>query len=552
MVTDSHNIAAALPAVSSRIPGNIAVIKKASKGYRKYSFFELNTLSDAFASFLSNMGISKGDRVMLMVKPSIEFISVTFALFKIGAAVILIDPGMGYKNLLRCISRVEPNIFIGIPKAYLFKSIFRKTFKSVRTSISIGNSLGLFGKNIDSDTILDIVGNKIKPFHPVHANENDTAAILFTTGSTGPPKGVLYTHGIFQAQLKLIKEYYGITESDIDQPAFPLFALFSTALGACVVIPEMNAARPAEVNPKKFIRTITEHNVTYSFGSPAIWNVVSRYCLHKNIKLPTVKKILMAGAPVPGDLIQRIQNILLPDAEIHTPYGATESLPITSISGKEILTRTWKKTKKGEGACVGRPLPGLNILIIATKDEIITTWDENLIQPEGSIGEIVVKGPVVTAAYVNDKEKTKMAKITDKDGFWHRMGDIGYLDNNGCLWFCGRKDHRVISAKGTLYTIQCEAVINEHSEIFRTALVGVGPKNKQIPILIIEPFNKPDDPNKLLDEVKQLAHSHPLTESINHFLIHSGFPVDIRHNAKIFREKLAVWAEGQLKIKKTI
>ena len=373
---------------------------------------------------------------------------------------------------------------------------------------------------------------------------DDLAAIIFTTGSTGPPKGVQYSHGIFHAQLQLIRDYYKIGPGDIDQPAFPLFALFATALGAKAVIPQMNPAKPAQVNPAQFIQTIIAHQVTYSFGSPAIWNVVSRYCLDNNIVLP-VQKILMAGAPVSGELIERVQQIMAPDGEIFTPYGATESLPIVSMTGQEIVADTWLLTRQGKGTCVGRPLPGITIKVIAPVPAAISSIAQVVEQAAGEIGEIIVQGSVVTRRYDHNDHENSLAKITDGDSFWHRMGDMGYIDAQGRLWFCGRKAHRVLTKNGPMYTIPCEAIFNEHPAVFRSALVGVGTPGQQRPVLIVECIAGGRSEN-LLAELEQLACSNALTQDITDFLVHKGFPVDIRHNAKIFREKLAVWATEQL------
>ncbi len=349
----------------------------------------------------------------------------------------------------------------------------------------------------------------------------------------------------------MIRDYYGITPEDIDQPAFPLFALFSTALGACAVIPDMNPAHPAKVDPAGFVRTILDNNVTYSFGSPAIWNVVSRYCLNKGITLPTIKKILMAGAPVPWDLIKRVKSIMGHDSEIHTPYGATESLPVSSMKGSEILNETWEKTRTGHGTCVGRPLPGIEIKIISISDDPLESWDKVQVLPVGKIGEIVVRGDVVTRAYYNNNRENRLSKIRDGETQWHRIGDLGYMDDQGRLWFCGRKAHRVITTYGTLFTIPCEAIFNEHPSVFRSALVGVrlGPDQRSgpvTPVLIVEPYEKVTDPDRLFSELRDMANSNSVTKSINHFLIIPAMPVDIRHNAKIFREKLAVWAAERI------
>ena len=541
----NHNIAETLPNIADMYPDRDGLICKTGKGYRSWTFREMDSMTNWFARSLSDLGISQGDRVILMVKPSVEFITLTFALFKIGAIIILIDPGMGYKNLLKCVGKAKPEVFIGILKANFFRLLFPGPFKTVRTSVCIGPSFGFFGHTLSAEA-----AEKSKSygtyFETAQLQSDDPAAILFTTGSTGPPKGVRYEHGIFQAQLRLIRDYYRIGPDDIDQPAFPLFALFSVALGACSVIPEMNAAKPAQVDPAKFIRTIRNNNVTYSFGSPAIWNVVSKYCRKQKITLPSVKKILMAGAPVPGDLLQRTLSILPDDAEIHTPYGATESLPIASITAKEILADTWAETRKGKGVCVGKVLPGIEITIIKTSDDPIDQLHEFLLLPAYEIGEIIVRGPVVTRTYDNNDKENRLSKIKDENGFWHRMGDLGYFDEKNRLWFCGRKGHRVITKSGTMYTLCCEAIFNEHPEVFRSALVGIGVKEQQVPVLIVELHDKTRKKD-IFSDLKQLARQNKLTSTIEHFLIHPGFPVDIRHNAKIFREKLSLWAADELK-----
>jgi acyl-CoA synthetase (AMP-forming)/AMP-acid ligase II len=542
----NYNIAETLPSIAETHPDRIGLICRTGAHWRSWTFKELDQIADSFAYTLKYMGVNRGDRTMLMVRPSVEFITLTFALFKIGAIIVLIDPGMGYKNLLKCITSVRPEVFIGIPRAHLFRHIFPRHFKTIQTSVCIGPSLGLLGQSLSAATAQrsQMYGT---PFQAACMQPDDPAAILFTTGSTGPPKGVRYEHSTFQAQLHLIRDYYAIGPDDIDQPAFPLFALFSTGLGACSVIPEMNPAKPAQVNAEKFVRTIKKYKVTYSFGSPAIWNVVSRYCLENDITLPTVRKILMAGAPVPGELLQRTLAVLSPDAEIHTPYGATESLPIASITAQEILAETWDKTRKGHGVCVGRMLPGIEIRIIEITDEPVERWIDSLQLSAHEIGEIIVRGPVVTRAYDNNDTGNRLAKIKDNNGFWHRMGDLGYFDDDSRLWFCGRKGQRVVTESSTLFTVCCEAIFNEHPKVFRSALVGVGPQGGQKPVLIVEMHERRINRQTLFAELRQLALQNEMTSSIEHFLVHPRFPVDIRHNAKIFREKLSLWAEDRLK-----
>lgn len=533
------NIATALHQSATRLGDQVALTALDGGNWRQWSFRQLATNSNGFASALHQSGVQRGDRVMLMVRPSMEFVCLTFALFTVGAVVILIDPGMGYKNLLRCIASVRPDVLVGIDKAIWFSRIFRRPFASVRCRLRVG--CGLLGARggLQPDP-----GGEVAGFV---ANASDLAAIIFTTGSTGPPKGVEYTHGIFHTQLRLIRDFFGIGEGDIDQPGFPLFGLFATALGAQAVIPDMDPTRPAQVDPAKFVKTIIRHQVTYSFGSPAIWNVVSGYCLAQGITLP-VRQVLMAGAPVSGALVERVQHILPPEANIYTPYGATESLPVAAIEGREIVEQTWPLTRLGHGACVGRALPEMELKIIEAVEGMINAWTEICEVPVNTIGEIVVRGPVVTRAYAGNEAETRLAKIADGQGFWHRMGDMGYLDEHGRLWFCGRKAHRVATVQGMLYTICCEAIFNEHPLVRRSALVGLGVWGQQTPVILVEPVQKVHNEQQFFNELRQLAQANTLTVQIEQFLVHPGFPVDIRHNAKIFREQLASWAAKRVQL----
>jgi acyl-CoA synthetase (AMP-forming)/AMP-acid ligase II len=205
--------------------------------------------------------------------------------------------------------------------------------------------------------------------------------------------------------------------------------------------------------------------------------------------------------------------------------------------------------------CVGRKFPGIDWKVIRIVDGPIATLSEAEALPDGEIGELIVHGRVVTRRYVTRTETNALAKVADGAEVWHRMGDVGYFDAQGRFWFCGRMAHRVLTAHGPLYTIPCEAIVNQHPAIFRSALVGVGEPGRQRPVLIVEPWKGQMPPDAqaqgvLLAEVRQLAKRHPLTAAIDDFLLHPAFPVDIRHNAKIFREKLAVWAASQLTAKR--
>jgi olefin beta-lactone synthetase len=542
---DLVNIAAHLPRMAKLQPDATAIIFP--KQNRRMSFSELDRLSDRIARGFIETGICRGVRTVLMVTPSPEFFALTFALFKVGAVPVLIDPGLGIKNLKTCLAEAEPHAFIGIPKAQVARLLFGWGKKTLRTVVTVGPRLFWGGTTIS--TLLRRNSEEIA-FTLAPTQKDDVAAILFTSGSTGAPKGAVYSHGNFAAQVEALRQVYGIEPGEIDLPTFPLFALFAPALGMTAVIPEMDFTRPGSVNPENIIGAIQKYGVTTMFGSPALVNRVGRYGVQNNVKLPTLKRVISAGAPVPAAVMERFTAMLNPGVEVFTPYGATEALPVCSIGSGEILGGTSEITDSGGGVCVGRPVVGVRLEVIEISDEPIYCWDDSLRVPTGKIGEIIVQGDQVTRGYFNRPEADQLSKIRDPEtgSFFHRMGDLGGRDQDGRVWFCGRKTHRVETEAGPYFTIPCEAVFNTHPSVYRTALVGVGAPGYLKPVLCVElEKDVKADHETVRRELLGIARDHIHTHNIDTILFHPSFPVDIRHNAKIFREKLAVWAAEQLK-----
>jgi acyl-CoA synthetase (AMP-forming)/AMP-acid ligase II len=516
--------------------------------YAHLTFGQLDQEADRLARGLVERGLRPGMRIALMVRPGLEFIALTFAVFRTGAVVVLIDPGMGRTNIFRCLAEVRPDGFVAIPIVQAIRAVNRGRFPAAKINVTVDHPV-LWG----TTSYEDLRGGEWTPFAEPPVRAGDPAAILFTSGSTGPPKGVLYEHGMFDAQVDLLREFYGIEPGEIDLPGFPLFALFNAALGVTTVIPDMDPTKPAQVDPTKILEALRDQGVTQAFGSPALWNVVGRHCERTGTKLPaTLMRVLSAGAPVPVPVIERMLAALPPEGDVHTPYGATESLPVCSIGGREIVGRTAARSRAGEGTCVGRPFPRMQVRIVAIHDGPLETIAESRELPTGEIGEVLVRGPVVTREYFLQPEATALAKVRDGDGFWHRMGDVGRLDADGALWFCGRKAHVVETAAGRMFPIPCEAVFNQHPEVFRSALVGIGPRPRQEPAIVIEPESgrfpqSASERERLTRELRGLGAANPLTARIGTVLFHPSFPVDIRHNVKIFREKLADWAAEQVR-----
>lgn len=548
-----ENIAAYLPEMAGNLPHRQAVSFPAGRDvngrvkYTHYTFRQLDRESDWIARGLARSGIGRGVRAALMVKPSLEFFALTFAIFKAGAVPVLIDPGIGIRNLKKCLAQAEPEAFIGIPEAHVARLALGWGRGTVRILITVGKRL--FWKGITLDQVRSMgQAATIQPM--AKTGRDDPAAILFTSGSTGPPRGALYTHGNFTAQVESIRNTYHIEPGEIDLPTFPLFALFGPALGMAIVIPDMDPTRPAHVNPKKIIEAIEDFGITNMFGSPALINRVGRYGYDRGIKLPTLRRVIAAGAPMPPAVLDRFCSMLSPEAQVHTGYGATEAMPVSSIGSREILNSTRHETDSGKGVCVGKPVDGMQACIIPINDDPMGMWDDSLKLPPGKAGEIAVKGPVATRSYYKDDHGTRLSKIPEGNGtgFWHRMGDLGALDEKGRIWFFGRKSHRVVTRSGTHFTIPCEGVFNTHRDVFRTALTGLQKDGNVEPVLCVEleARSKNADEDRIRRELLELGAQFPHTAGIKTILFHNGFPVDIRHNAKIFRDRLGVWASRKL------
>ena len=546
----SSNIASHLPTLAKLQPDTLAVAEQ--KSGQEYTNQQLDNASDIIAKGLQTAGIGRGVRTVLMVTPGLDFFALVFALFKVGAVMVAVDPGIGRKQLGKCLAEAEPEAFIGIKKAHLARRIFGWAKKTVKTNIIIDPGYMpnfFYGRNIKSLEELKQLGVDNKDPVSIDTQADDIAAILFTSGSTGIPKGVIYTHANFNAQVSALKNLYDIQPGEIDLSTFPLFALFGPAMGMASIVPDMDFTRPGSVNPEKIFSAIEKYKTTTMFGSPALLNRVGLYGEQHNKKLPDMKRVLSAGAPVPAKVMKRVANMLVDDAQVFTPYGATESLPVSSIGSKEVLQSTCFETENGKGVCVGLPVSNIELKIIKIKDEAISDWYDDLILEANVIGEIAVKGPQVTKAYYARQHATEMAKIIDPaGGFYHRMGDTGYLDKQGRLWFCGRLTHRVVTNNQTLFTIPCEGIFNTHPKIFRTALVGINSGGQTNPVICVELEQgfKNEDQEIITAELLKIGSQFEQTKTIHHVLFHPAFPVDIRHNAKIGREELAVWAEKRL------
>ena len=505
---------------------------------------ELDRRSSSIAAGLQGLGVGPGKRIALLVRFGEDFISLVFAVLKSGATLVLIDPGMGRKNLIDCLAATRPDGFIAIPVAHAILRFFKSRFPNAKLNVTAGRWL----PGLPSTTLDHLESQSPRDFRLPPTKFDDPAAIIFTTGSTGPPKGVLYMHGTFNAQIDQVAEHYGIKPGGRDLSCFPLFGLFNAVMGTTTILPDMNPIRPADVDPVRLLDAIDQWQINQSFGSPALWTKVGGFCAKSGRRVESLRLVLSAGAPVTPRILEQVRHAMHVNGFMFTPYGATEALPIASIESRTVLQETAARTRHGAGTCVGSRFSGVRWRIIAINDDPLERFEDVVEMPRGEIGELMVAGAVVSKQYVTREDQNAIHKVRDGADVWHRMGDVGYLDEQDRFWFCGRKSHRVISGTRVLYTESIEAIVNSHPEVYRSALIGTGDRFEQSPMIVLEPWPKLTHGRRLSDAqlaaaiVKQLE-DNPRSSDVQRVVVFPGkLPTDIRHNSKIFREKLTEWA----------
>lgn len=506
----------------------------------RWTWRELALRSRCFARVLADAGVRRGDRALVLAPPSRDWWCAIHALWLLGAAPVLIDPGMPRASFLAACRRIAPRVLIGSGKARLARWVFPSSFSALELVFGLG---GLARRDLAS------LAARAAPLEGrADARGDELAAVLFTSGATGPAKGAEYTHANFGAQLAALGELYDIRPGEVDLACFPLFALFNAGFGIESVFPALDFARPAGCDPAALADALAATRATQSFGSPAIWSRVVAWAEARGATFPHLRRLMIAGAPVPPRLVLRARK-LLPNGEVHTPYGATEALPVANATGAD-LERVRAKAEGGSGAYLGRVAPGVELALIRIDDEPLARWNESLCVPAGEPGEICVRGPAVTRAYAFEPQATARAKIADGAGTWHRMGDLGRLDGAGELWLLGRKSHRIATAKGLVFPVPIENVFDLHEYVERSALVGLGPSGAERPYLVVEPKRErfPRDPRlreKLAMDILRTGMWFPCCNVVEGVLFRAELPVDPRHNAKIDRAELKRWAERE-------
>ncbi len=482
-------------------------------------------------------GVRPGDRVATLIPPGIDLTAVIYAFWQIGVAAVLVDGGLGVRNMHRAIRAADPGWIVGIPPAMVASRALRWDARRIVVGEMDARLRRISGVSFSLREV-ELAGEG----GPIQTENRDAlAAILFTSGSTGPSKGVCYTASQLAAQRDSIGALYAITPEDRLVAAFAPFALYGPALGIGSIVPEMDVTKPSTLTADALADAAARVGATLIFASPsAIRSVVaSSESLNGKQReaLANVRLVMSAGAPMSMELLESIL-VICPNAEVHTPYGMTEALPIADISLAERRSRG-----SGSGACVGRPVAGVEVRIHPL-DENGTPAASPATDP-GVHGEVVVRASHQKASY-HRLWWTEHQSRTD-DG-WHRTGDTGSLDSDGYLWITGRVQHLITTAGGVLAPVPFEHAAESIPSIVRAAAVGVGPVGVQVPVVVVQTAGadrKAMASASLRDAVRAACSEANLPEPAA-VLWTGSIPVDKRHNSKVDRTRIAEWASKVL------
>lgn len=509
---------------------------------RSLSWAQLGSRVDDLARGLASIGVKSGDRVNLLVPPGIELTSLIYACLRLGAVIVVADAGLGTKGLGRAIRGAGPSFLIGIERALVGARLFGWPGTRIAAEPISATKAKLLGVEHTLEDLLNAGSSaQAQATEFVRADPDADAAVLFTSGSTGPAKGVVYTHRQLAAMRDTLRVTYNLKAGSALVAGFAPFALLGPALGATSVTPDMDVTAPRTLTAVALADAAAAVDATTIFASPAaLANVLKTQdalTSSSRTALGKVALLLSAGAPIPEPLLAEVQN-LVPNARVHTPYGMTEALPVTDIDLAGI-----REAGAGNGVCVGTAVAGASVAIAALDKNghagTIPLTDPNI------TGEILVRAPHVKDRY--DRLWITEEISTSIPG-WHRTGDVGHLDNAGRLWVEGRLGHVLNTPDGPQTPVAAEQAAESVTGSGRAALVGVGPDGAQVAVVVMEtiPPARRSAPasNELTTRVRKAVAGTGI--KVSAVLVVPVLPTDIRHNSKIDRAALAQWATDTL------
>jgi acyl-coenzyme A synthetase/AMP-(fatty) acid ligase/pimeloyl-ACP methyl ester carboxylesterase len=517
--------------------GDVAVVEMGSDGVKaSVTFSELDADIRRVAAGLADFGVATGDRVAVLVPPGIDLAVSIYACWRMGAVVVVVDAGLGARGMTRALTSADPAYLIGIPRAMAAGRALR--WPGVRVSTTALHPAG--ARLLDVRASLDDLRRRGdgRPAPPTPTSL-DEAAIGFTSGATGPAKGVSYRHHQLEAQRDALVDLYAIGPDDRLVAAFGPFAQFGPAMGIPSVVPDMEVTSPGTLTAPALAEAVRAVQATMVFASPAALSNVAKTAGEMSpdqaMALEGVRLLMSAGAPVPVAVLRAVRE-LMPNAEPHTPYGMTEVLPVADISLAEI-----EAAPHGNGVCVGIPVPGVEVAISAL--DPTGKAKGSLTDEAGVVGEVCIR----TAHMRDGYDKLWMTQhAASQPAGWHRSGDVGHLDDAGRLWIEGRMGHVVTTAAGPVTPVGIEHAVSALPEVAHAAVVGVGPTGTQQIVVVVVPVDPSRRPDLADEDLADKVRARVGALDVAAVMTAPSLPVDKRHNSKIDRSRIARWAERAL------
>lgn len=494
---------------------------------------DLHARIEAAAAGMAADGIRAGDRVALLVPPGIDLSVAVYACWRLGAIVVLVDGGLGAAGISRALRSARPDHLIGIPRALTAARAMRWPGRRIAAGPLTAQQRAA-GATVSLPDLIATGQGKPLPNPPA---PDAMAAVVFTSGSTGPSKGVRYRHHQIEAQRDALMAAYSISPADRLVAAFAPFALYGPAMGIASAVPDMDITAPSSLTASALADAARAIDATLVFASPtALTNMAATAGTLGPLEheaLASVRLVLSAGAPVSIATLESAVA-LMPNAAAHTPYGMTEVLPVADISLVERLA-----VGPGTGVCVGAPVPGVDVAVVPL-DELDAAPPSS--QPN-LVGEICIR-----AAHLKDGyDHLSVTEAASKRDGWHRSGDVGHLDDAGRLWIEGRVQHVIATAAGPITPVGIEQAAESVAGVAQAATVGVGPAGAQVVVVVVVPSDmsiaRGVAPLGITDDVRAAAQAaDDDAPDIAAVLIAGKLPVDRRHNAKVDRQAVAAWA----------
>lgn len=544
-------VASALRWQAERHPGQPSIHFPASKlppgaTSAHLSHLEFEELTEAYARGFLELGIRKGTRAALIAQPGLDFLALFHALTKIGAVAVLVDQTLPGKTIRACLDLAEPEAFIGPAISNVRRIFWRWARNSCRLAINTGPAVPGVGMGIAE---LHLKGLQSRLRLPPLSKPEDDAAIVFTSGESGEPKGVIYQHLVLAEQARVFREAFGIAKGETNLTTVAPLALLDPALDAISVVPPFGAGKPNAKQIAELVEALNGFRINNLITSPGVLNCLGDWMEQSQLKLLFLRRIICCGGMLSVHTIRQLENVLHQDSEIHMTYGSVECFPVTSITNLEFDSAMEDLMETGEGICVGRPLGMNRVKVVGATPNRIESLSETAQLPPGMIGEVLVNASTFANRYLAAVDDDSHCITDDEGGTWFRTGDAGSIDGSGRLWYCGRISQGIRTRQEVLYPQQAEALFDQHPDLKRSALVGVGMPGRQIPVLCVELNKKlrPVDVERVHFDLLQLAQAFGLSKSIRTVLFHPGLPVNEFPVPRIERRALERWAEGKMR-----